>query len=387
MFAMSTKLAPNSVRLTDNFLGVVCGTFYLRCSSSLASANSQWRVTKSMYSALDHSLSLNFQHSVKPLSTFDVSPDGSLLASGHEDGAIVIQSTSPSNTDPSKQLTPHLATLLSVRFFPSNEVLLTSSSDFTLSIISAIDLSVPRKLKGHTRGVTDTAIISRGRNILSSGKDGTLRLWDVGGGKQIKVMGMPTFSPVNKISLGTIGDEWVHPPPDGTAVERAITTSPNEVETSDKAVYCALQNGQFSIIDLGTKSPVFTSSPSPGLAEANAGSKTALNAIAYLASHSLLATGTTGGLISLFDTRHLSSPLFVCQRNTASIEDLIFSVAPDPKLLVATEDGLPFCLDIKPEGPRVVEEFVGWDSEAIRGVRYAAGAVWCAGQDGIVRKY
>lgn len=56
----------------------------------------------------------------------------------------------------------------------------------SLSVISAVDMSVPRKLKGHSRSVTDTAILERGKNVVSCAKDGTVRLWDVGAGKQIR---------------------------------------------------------------------------------------------------------------------------------------------------------------------------------------------------------
>lgn len=55
-------------------------------------------------------------------------------------------------------------------------MLLTAGADFTLHILPAEQVKVVapvspvRTLKGHTRVVTDTAIVSKGRNVLSSAK-------------------------------------------------------------------------------------------------------------------------------------------------------------------------------------------------------------------------
>jgi proteasomal ATPase-associated factor 1 len=83
-------------------------------------------------------------------------------------------------------------------------VILSGASDFQLRIWSALDGSNPVTLKGHTKGVTDSAIIDKGRNVLckfifryilfkvcyllifiltqwiASARDGTIRLWECG---------------------------------------------------------------------------------------------------------------------------------------------------------------------------------------------------------------
>jgi len=279
----------------------------------------------------------------------------------------------------------------SLRFFPSSAVLLISTTTYELRVVSATDLTTPRKFLGHKREITDTAIVARGRNVLSCAKDGTLRLWDVGGATTIRTMGVQGFCPILKMSLGELGDEWIRRPPEGDEVHTPLALDQKEVDTSQKLVFCALADGTFEAIDLGSKISVYHSS-TPG---------SALNAITYSASHSLLATGSRDGNISVYDTRQLPSsssstakgPLFSFCRNNAAIEDLIFantdssSYDPAVSLITATFDGLPFCATISPEGPSVVEEYVGHDCDPVRVVRCAGGSVWTAGDDGAVRKY
>ena len=124
----------------------------------------------------------------KAIQAFDISPNGMLYATGYDNGSVSVSSArSVSSAGSSKTGKPHVSSITSLKFFPSNEVLLASSMDMSVSVISATDLTnVPRRFKGHSRSVTDTAIVEQGKNVVSCAKDGTVRLWDVGGGKQIK---------------------------------------------------------------------------------------------------------------------------------------------------------------------------------------------------------
>lgn len=79
----------------------------------------------------------------------------------------------------------HASEITSLKFFPSGEVLLSSSSDTCVKLWSLIDGSCPRTFKGHSRAVTDSCMIDRGRNFLSSSADGTVRLWECGTGQTI----------------------------------------------------------------------------------------------------------------------------------------------------------------------------------------------------------
>lgn len=161
-----------------------------------------------------------------------------------------------------------------------------------------------------------------------------------------------------------------------------------EVGTQDKVLCLALQNGRFSILDLNTKMAVYDSAPQAP--------SSPLHSIAYDSERHIIATGTSQGVISVYDTRALGTDrgmLFRCQRNGACVEDLAFtkktqwSASSGPELVVGTVDGLPFRLAIDETGPRVLEELVGFDCDPVRVVRAAAGHVWIAGDDGLVRKF
>jgi proteasomal ATPase-associated factor 1 len=200
-------------------------------------------------------------------------------------------------------------------------------------------------------------------------------------------MSTKSFTPVNAISAGAKAESVFAPPPDGASSPLPVTTDPREVDTSDKVVYCAQGNGCFEAFDLGTKLSVYHS-PS-----ASHGS---LESIVYSPTHSLLATGSVNGVVTVYDTRSLASPLLRFQRNTASVEDLTFVMSPtsgnanvtDIGLAIATSDGLPYIANIRPEGVSVKAELIGTDCDGVRCVKVGEdGAVWTAGDDGIVRRY
>lgn len=197
-------------------------------------------------------------------------------------------------------------------------------------------------------------------------------------------MGVESWSPILKMAVGT-RPQALNSTPNGAA-EPVIAEG--EVGTQDKLLCCALQSGRFTVIDLSSKSPVYTSPAS---------SSSALHSIAL--SDYYLATGSANGVISLYDIRNLGSGttdgeglVFRCKRNDATIEDLSFAgTSPSstgiPDLVVATVDGLPFRLGYNGGKPHVVEELVGNDCDPVRVVRVLGEKVWTAGDDGLVRCY
>ncbi|TFY62508.1 hypothetical protein EVJ58_g3811 [Rhodofomes roseus] len=255
-----------------------------------------------------------------------------------------------------------------------------------------------RRFRGHTRGITSTAIVSKGRNLLSAARDGTVRLWDVPSESQIRMMGSANGNNVPVLAI-SVGEGSLQA--DGTAADEA-GTDPREVDTEDKLVFAALQDGTFEAFDLRTKLSVFRSQAQP------ARGKSVLQAIAYAPTADLVATGSTNGIVAVYDTRALATPLTTFKRNTASVEDLTFvpldasSFATDAGALggardgsgiglaVATEDGLPYVAGVRPEGPGVRAELVGPDCEAVRAVcvvQTQEPEVWTAADDGAVRRY
>ncbi|KAI0820796.1 WD40 repeat-like protein [Trametes gibbosa] len=334
------------------------------------------------------------------ITAFDVAPDGSQVATGYHDGSVYIRTAAgPSMSTPISSSKPHLSTVTSLRFFPSSRVLLTAGVDFALTILPAdppestpyttTKVTPARTLRGHTRAITSTAIVARGRNVLSGSKDGTVRLWDMPSGSQIRTLaaGSNHFVPVLAISSG---ESWDGAAGSADIQEEPESLDPREVETSGKVVFCALQDGSFELFDLRNKRAVFRSAPGPS------GARAALQALVYSPEHGLVATGSASGLTSVYDVRALGTgPTIAFRRNEAPIEDLAFVDFTNPEgitsprvgLAVATEDGLPLIAAMQPSGPSVHAELVGTDCDGVRFVRVVGGDVWTAADDGIVRRY
>ncbi|KAF7982723.1 hypothetical protein HWV62_26584 [Athelia sp. TMB] len=309
-----------------------------------------------------------------------VAPDGTQFACGYLDGAVRLSPTAPAPSSPHRNLPKtHLSTVTTLAFFPSSRVLLSAGADFALAVLPAdpspsSDAAPPapvRVLKGHTRAITATAIIGRGRNVLSASADGTLRLWDVGGGAQLRAI--RARGGITAIALGDGALTSAHT---GAQDER-------EVGTEGVIVFCALQDGGWEALDLALGTSLFRSAPSPS----------PLTAIAYSAT-GRLATGSARGVVSVYPTAALTStPTQIFARNAAEITDLAFAPAG---LVVGTDDGLPFIAAFGAGGEegeeegvrvRVRAELVGSDCDAVRVVRVRGGEVWVAGDDGVVRVY
>ncbi|KAF9555201.1 WD40 repeat-like protein [Agrocybe pediades] len=339
------------------------------------------------------------------ITAFDVSPDSSRFATGYLDGSVFLYPTKafkhprqtliPTTIDVTKSKTPsrpHLSGVSSLKFFPSSRVLLSSGLDFSLTILptelpeassaSSSRIQPVRTMRAHTRTVTDTAIIAQGRNIVSSSLDSAIKLWDVSSGEVIT-----SIYAQSAISSMSLGDRLIAPPDGEESIPPPATDSREIPETGNKVVFCGLQSGKFEMLDLGFKKSVYTSA---------AGSTGALNTIAYSQPMNLLATGSSKGLVTVYDTRFLDTPLTSFKRLDTSIEGLAFiRRAGDQEsvveLAVATSDGLPYIASVVPEGPMVDAELVGVDCDPVRNVtvREENGRfdVWSASDDGIVRRY
>ncbi|KAJ7071782.1 WD40-repeat-containing domain protein [Mycena belliarum] len=312
------------------------------------------------------------------ITAFDVAPDGSQFATGFLDGSVHIYGTEMKNPPVETAFgKPHKSTTTSLQFFPSSRVLLSAGADFTLCVLpadpapSSSALTPARTFTGHRRAITSTAIVARGRNIVSAALDGTVRLWDVSSGEKIHVLaaGGGSYAPVNSMSLGARATAALP-----AAAPAAAAPDPREVDTADKLVFCALQTNSFEAFDLGARAPVHASMP--GAAP--------LTAIDYAPAHSLLATGSAAGVVEVFDTRALGTPVAAFTRGEAGVVGLRFA-GDGQALVVGTADGLAFVAGISPL--RVGAELVGADCDPVRGLCVVGRDVWSAADDGIVRRY
>jgi len=172
-------------------------------------------------------------------------------------------------------------------------------------------------------------------------------------------------------------------PPDGEERKPPVSDDHRESpEANSKVAFCGLSSGAFEVLDLGFKKSIFCSSTTGE----------SLTSIAYDESHNLLATGSATGVVALYDTRSLATPLTAFGRLDTEIEDLAF-VSREERvgLAIATSDGLPYIASVVPDGPAVSAELVGADCDPVRciSVRHNEGRteVWSASDDGVVRRY
>jgi len=297
------------------------------------------------------------------------------------------------------QLKGHVGDVLSVRWFPSGKVVLTAASDTLLRIFSSEDGSNPRTLKGHKRAVTDTRILGLGRNVLSSSKDGSIRLWDVGEGKCVTSMYSEGFTGVERLATGS---KQACPSDTATTdTESKTLAGESASDTYDKVVYAALSSGSFGAYDLSSKRAIFGCIPHLPAMTSNFRSALSggpIHALAHDGNH-LLATGSSKGIIVIRDTRMLSAAshqaVAVFQRNEAGINDLAFvpsSGSEQPDLVIATSSGLPcrvgFNGSDQGANVKIVEEYAGWEAVPIETVAVASdGSFWLAGGEGGIRRY
>lgn len=308
----------------------------------------------------------------------------------------------------------HVGDLTDAAFFPSNEVVLTASSDMTLRIFSALDGSAPRTLKGHTKRITALHILAstsasgphKGRLVLSSSLDGTLRLWDVASATNTQTWTLT--QPISALLVFQSDD----------------TEEDSEDVLKGKVALAAHTDGTVSRVDLSTPPPSSGMAPAPTVLKSASASP--IETLSKMGNW--LAAGSRNGVVALYQLPPSSiqssiEPLIEWTRTEggSSISDVRFSSCestaepdiapagasatscPPRSLLVASSDGLAYraalslpSVDAKETGSseqvdvRVVEEFVGPDCEPTTCIREdAAGRVWISagGTDGGLRVY
>eukprot|EP00644_Phytophthora_capsici_P016484 jgi/Phyca11/10604/fgenesh1_pm.PHYCAscaffold_52_\ len=163
------------------------------------------------------------------LNAVDVSNDERYVVVGGSDGVCMLWDSH--NRAQMLPLTGHVMDVTSTRFFPSSQVLLTGSLDFTLRIWS-VQGRCAAVLKGHRGGVEDVAIIGKGRNVLSCGTDGLIQLWNVGTQEAIAKWANDDQSPVHCLS---VMDDTAQLLAEG---DYSPNTNEKEAETDGKVLFC-----------------------------------------------------------------------------------------------------------------------------------------------------
>ncbi|KAI9285592.1 WD40-repeat-containing domain protein [Umbelopsis sp. AD052] len=314
----------------------------------------------------------------KPLNCMDISPNNELYATATDNfikvGDLV-------NGHVHRDLNGHIGEVTTLEFFPSGQVLLSGGTDFQVKIWSVLDGSNPVTLKGHTAAITSTAMVDRGRNVLSSSKDGTIRLWECGSATTLSTI--TCASGVNAIEIGVLPDIW-------RSEDSDLNTDPREVSTKNNLVLAALSDGFLQAFDLGTKKEVFRTKPFNGEA----------TCCAYHPERGVIATGSSKGIIEIYNIKDMKTPIVRCQRDENGIQQLGFKLNDNGELTlcVATADGSlfetsPLETIMNSSKASIEVEYTGYDVDPIynmritsKGVAGLRGVV-CAGRDGFIRRF
>ncbi|CAE6471858.1 unnamed protein product [Rhizoctonia solani] len=345
------------------------------------------------------------------INSLDLSTDGQIWVAGLGNGSVLIGASPIVTKKGATQLEGnfHKASVSTVRFINSSSGtksrVLLGSEDFSLALAEFPTLSPPTsngshtsvtqalpppsiRLTSHTRSVTSAQPLPCGKKAVSVGRDGTLRIWDL----------TPDYTSISR-QIGMVrstGDVAIN--------YFALSSTPD----STTLAALALQSGHFDLVDVETRSTLFSSS-APGFHFTKNGSLDAIDICPLPASpHKyLLVTGSQRGVLSFYicavgNTGVVTTSLGSCVRNGAGVSDVKFISSPNsstdecPRVLVATNDGLSYQLQISQISNvsslefEVVAEYAGGaDCSPVRSIAWHAGSntVWMAGDDGVIWIY
>ncbi|MFF3634264.1 hypothetical protein [Streptomyces sp. NPDC002250] len=113
---------------------------------------------------------------------FDVSPDGTVLATGGRDRTVRLwDMRAPRHPRETAVLTGHKEAVYAVAMDPGRAVLASAGADGTLTLWDVADPRRPRRLstaQTHTRTVRALAFSPSGQTLVSAGSDGKVVLWN-----------------------------------------------------------------------------------------------------------------------------------------------------------------------------------------------------------------
>ncbi|KAF2974219.1 hypothetical protein EK904_013677 [Melospiza melodia maxima] len=189
--------------------------------------------------------------------------------------------------------------------------------------------------------ILDTAVVDRGRNVLSCSRDGTARLWDCG---QSSCLGTVADcgSPVNGIAVGAADSSLNLGSPESPPSER-------EVGTEGKMLLLAREDKKLQGVGLQSRQPVFLFMGSD-----------AFNCCTFLSSTYILA-GTQDGNIYQLDVRNTKDGFIASQG--------------DGTCFIVQQD-LDYVLDLTEADCDPVYKVASWEKE-----------IYTCCRDGTVRRY
>lgn len=250
----------------------------------------------------------------------------------------------------------HESDVTSVRFFPSAQVVLSTSVDMRARIVSALDGTCPRVLEGHTRAVNDSEIFGRGREVATGSSDGTVRVWDVGRNATVSIWDLR----------------------DGVNALAALGASASLPDARQGLLVAGTDGGHLCGWDTRTAPKVAWDTRAPP----HPWSKDPTRICALDADDTRVLLGTSNGVSALYDVRQPSTPVDAWHRNTAGVTSV---QCMGDTMWVSTSDGLPYSLHTS---TGQVHEYAGWDADITSSIcTDACGRTIVLGAQGMFATY
>jgi hypothetical protein len=225
------------------------------------------------------------------VSVMAFSPDGKLLASGHEHGGIKLWSIDTGMEV--RAIDSRSLGVVALTFSPDGKHLVSGSEDSQITLWDTASGKMLRSFSGHASEVLDLAFSGDGKRLASASFDKTVKIWDIASGRVLRSIEGHT-GPVNAVAFS----------PDGKSVASGI----------DKA--------RIRLWDANSGKEIRTLDGQQG----------EVTSLAFSADGSRLASGSREQLVCLWDLEK-GSKVATLSGHTGPVVAVMFS--PDDKQFVS----------------------------------------------------
>jgi hypothetical protein len=196
-------------------------------------------------------LVMSFRGFTESVSSVAFSPRATRIIAGGTDNAIRIWESTGEQLPP---LVGSADCVMSICLLPSQFRLLAASGDGLVRLWNLNSRSIEQHFEGHQGPLWSISCSADGRKALSSGEDGTIRLWDISTGRQLRRLECPGGKVMSVLSA------------DG---RRALSTAPE-----GRVVYWDLEHEKTICDFIGSSAPVEALAFTPDQQSAITGSET-----------------------------------------------------------------------------------------------------------------